>query len=249
MEYSVGIPPTGSLPRGVLHVWVGVNPAGDQSHLATYAYEIAYLNELRGDEPYTGSINPNGPATIRLLQFRYGPRGLEAGMVSPVDFELRLAALRELPLQKWESAAREHLLESMKLKVFKDAIREPTDQLIIVENVVFYDNDEFHTRIEQPARELVRQVNPDVVEGDTPASRRTYNSHIRLASVAILYREYLRGGRADASAEVARNLHMSPGAARSAVHRARQLGYLGEAIGRTAGHRFVPGEEESKEAE
>lgn len=119
---------------------------------------------------------------------------------------ITVTAVRDWPLARWEAAARGAVTAEQSLG----------------------------GPVEPEA--LLRSVFPEVEHaGDTPGERRHWNGLRKLAEAAVLYRELVTEGRADPSAEMARIKNVSPATSRSWIHRARQVGLLGPAVGRTAG--------------
>ena len=128
---------------------------------------------------------------------------------------LTVTDMRDLPLARWEQAARARLT----------ALIREDPRLISTQRRV----DELRAITERATATASRRR--DI----KPSSRRQARSHERLLKVADEYRANLMAGRPDPVAEIARRHDVNPSTARSWVHRARQLGFLDPAIGRTAG--------------
>lgn len=232
MRITLG--PSHRLRTGVRSAWVHVHDSEYVGSSATYDYAVLYLNDVRADDQIGGDVDPSGPVEIRLWRVAVSKPGTYVAAYGGGE-EFSLKRLRDLPLQTWENAAREYLSAAVRREAFREAARSTQDDAVDVERNYVQRTSEPLTR--EVAADLVRQVHPEIPAGDTPAARRTYESHLRLALVAHQYSELLMDGRNDPSREIARMHDISPGAARSLVHRARQAGYLGKSIGRTAGHR------------
>jgi hypothetical protein len=237
--FDITILPSVQLQRGVRGVWVRVSEGEDQRYAATFDYGLRYLNDLRGEE-VGGPVDPAGPVEIRLWRVCIDRPSVDVPKYAAAE-EFTLSLLRELPLQTWESAAREYLTSATAHEIFQAEVRdEIRDGVVLDQTGVVWTRSSGLTGQdagEAAARRLMQRVTPHITEGDTPASRRTFNSHLRLARVAVQYSALLMEGRNDPSQEIARLNDLNPGAARSLVFRARQVGYLGKAIGRTAGNR------------
>jgi transposase-like protein len=141
-------------------------------------------------------------------------------MATPVP--ITISAVRDFPLARWESAAR-----SLVIGKFADDDVEKTLALPI-------DSD---TKRKIVTEVLLQGLYPGIDDDPTPGGRRRARSLRKLADVAAHYRELLSMGRADPAAEIARTNDVSPSTARTWIHRARQAGLLGPAVGRTPGER------------
>lgn len=128
-----------------------------------------------------------------------------------------ISEIRDMPLARWEQAARASL--TMKYGAPPAANRAQSAQGGTPEDVI--------------AR--VFELFPELRDDHTPAGRRRFKSLSRLARLAYQYMQLVAEGRGDPSAELARQLDESPATVRSWIHRARKVGLLGAAVGRTAG--------------
>ncbi|MBX6765929.1 MAG: hypothetical protein IRY90_02015 [Actinomadura rubrobrunea] len=124
---------------------------------------------------------------------------------------LPLAAVRDAPLARWETAARAHILHSR-------GLRAPTAEEVVgaVEKLA---------ETLGPARRVDR-LYPDLKNSTKPADLRKRNSLLHLAEVAEEYEFEVRRGTIDPAAAIARNRGAKPSTVRSWLHRARQAGLL-----------------------
>lgn len=164
-------------------------------------------------------------AFLRAVKLESLPRHYEIDAAP-----LTISAVRNWPLARWESAARGVVSvnpDGKALKEFLDKTpkgrgrtRPATDE----EKRLFR------------AEALLWEAFPEIEHaGDTPGERRHWNGLRKLAEAAVIYRDLVTEGRADPSAEMARVKNVSPATARSWIYRARQVGLLGPAVGRTPG--------------
>lgn len=146
--------------------------------------------------------------------------------VSPIT----ISTVRDWPLARWEAAAR-------------GVVSSSADPEATVE--FEKQSQKAHRRTTPITREEQRRMTADAIlsalypeierSGDTPGERRRWNGLRKLAEVAVIYRELVKEGRSDPATELARIKKTTPTTARSWIHRARQAGLLGPAVGRTAG--------------
>ncbi|MFD9905893.1 hypothetical protein [Streptomyces sp. NPDC059063] len=123
---------------------------------------------------------------------------------------LPIGDIRNLPLVRWESAARLHvdayLMKGQKLDV-----------------VPAYKND-----LDWEAQELALEHYPDIADVSTPGAMRRRKSMTHLASVAMEYTTHTLAGVKDPAAAIARSREANPATVRSWIHRARKAGFLPE---------------------
>lgn len=223
-----------------LSIEVFVQPHDDQHDIRRFLVHVRdaryldvmavfeYVAVISGHVPeVTDTAYPAAPMSLRLQSMKaLEPSDLGAGP------ELTMARIRDVPLHTWETAARETLANASQSEGFAEVIRKPSELTKISGPPSYLTDPQMQ---DAAALDLLRAVYPDMVEGDTPGSRRTYQSHLRLANIAVEYMRYLMEGRIDPSAEIARQHNATPAAARSWIHRARLARLLGPAVGRTAG--------------
>lgn len=124
---------------------------------------------------------------------------------------LALAAVRDAPLARWETAARAHILQLW-------GAREMTHEEMIaaVQRL---------SEIVGPERK-VNRLYPELKDSTKPADVRKRKSLLHLADIADEYEVYVRQGTIDPAAAIARSRSAKPSTVRSWLHRARQAGLL-----------------------
>lgn len=165
-------------------------------------------------------------ATVRLLRFKVG--------VEPEDAEVGLSAstIREYPIARWDNVARQKLvgptstnspnLVAAALDLLKALDMEPSEMALSIV-------------LDTLALALVRAYYPNLPAARGAVAARSRKSLTRLARVAVLYQYLIAQGKSDPASEIARQHDISSATARSWVHRARKAGFLGPAVGPTAG--------------
>lgn len=188
------------------------------------------------DVTYRFSIHTPDKAerTVTLDSVKIGQAWTRPGR--PVTKRFTLSGVRDLPLARWEQAARGVVTWAI------DDLEEWGDPRIaesygISSDQVFLEVTPGHS---SPPRqhdvdELVKTIDPNLEDDDTPGGRRRRTSLRKLANVAIDYRAALMNGRSDPAAAISEKYGVSPSTARSWIHRARAAGLLSPAVGRTAG--------------
>lgn len=163
---------------------------------------------------FTYSIHDGG---IALVGIAVRPR---AGVKRDERRPLTVTDVRDLPIARWEQAARSHAVEAINARWQGDVARRLARSTY---------------------EEAVALVEPDLVEafrarpGDGQLVRR-YDAAVQLAKVAGLYRQLVREGVRNPATEIARVFGgVSDATARAWVYRARSKGYLGRATGTTVG--------------
>ncbi|MEO3930749.1 hypothetical protein ABGB07_43935 [Micromonosporaceae bacterium B7E4] len=158
----------------------------------------------------------DGGVDLHLVGMRVGgPHGTSGFNATRTS----VSEIRDMPLARWEQAARASL--TMKYSgALPPAEERPQPALD-------WTQDDLNAR--------VLELFPELRGDDTPAGRRRLKSLSRLARTANHYMELLAAGRSDPAAEMARRLNESPATVRSWIHRARKVGLLSPAVGRTAG--------------
>ncbi len=141
------------------------------------------------------------------------------GMELGKQARLTIAGVRDLPLARWEAAARAHI--SQKLSMTLDEHRQLWGKLAGPAEA-----DRILTFISPAVR--VQQLYPGLAQSSTPGDMRRYKSLLRLAEVADEYQRAQRDGVHDPAAFVARNRGEKPATVRSWLHRARKAGLLDE---------------------
>lgn len=144
-----------------------------------------------------------------------------------------ISIIRDLPLTRWEQAARGVVAWAI------DDLAEWDDPGGRFAIQLTPRNGQASPREDQ-IDELLKSVHPNLEDDGTPSRRRKIASLRKLASVAIDYRNELMHGRPDPAAAIASKYYTSPSTARSWVHRARAAGLLAPAIGRMAGEQVGP---------
>lgn len=165
----------------------------------------------------------NGDRGISLQAVRVGPPHAEHIFSGK---PLSISMVRDLPLARWEQAARGTLAGNL-----SRAPGPPKDERL-------YDGPTWGEMVDartRDANELVYLAYPELIGDDSPAGQRRFRSLRRLVLVAGDYMHMLIEGRSDPAAEIAREYNVSPSTARSWIHRARKAGFLAPAVGRTAG--------------
>lgn len=129
------------------------------------------------------------------------------------DGGLTVSQVRDLPLSRWEAAARSRVVseqDPLAASVVAQLAGLPPEQ----HREVFVTT-------------LLEAVYPGLDEDTTPAGRRRARSLRRMAEVAVDYQRLTSEGVADPAAELAREYGQSRSSVRTAIHRARNAGLLG----------------------
>lgn len=205
----------------------------EESELAGELYEIR-CRVMDDGHPSVGAdldfqiwMYADGHAADLLLRgvwVGYVPRGNAHPLqAAPIN----ISAIRNLPLTRWEAAARGLL--TLVSSDHPDTIRNlGSDQyykISVDENIA----------AERHIESTLKNVYPEVDEDTTPGGLRRARGLRKLATVAYEYRGHLTEGRLDPAAEIARTHEVSMSTARTWIHRARKAGLLGPAAGRTPG--------------
>jgi hypothetical protein len=115
--------------------------------------------------------------------------------------------LRDLPLSRWESAARFRA----ELELGNDMARQAVQR---------------RGRGSDAARKWVLELHPELEGDDSPAARRRLVSLTHLADIAVEYSYRSIVGVRDPAAAIARSRDAKPGTVRTWIHRARKAGFL-----------------------
>jgi hypothetical protein len=128
---------------------------------------------------------------------------------TPVGQQRRLTVttVRNLPLARWEAAARAHLAQ---VPGFQPASAD--DVLFVLRHVT--------------PKDRVDRLYPGLAESKRPADVRKYRGLLHLAAVAEDFVREQLSGSPDPGAAIARQHNVKPATARSWVHRARKAGLL-----------------------
>lgn len=131
---------------------------------------------------------------------------------------LTVTDVRDLPLTRWESAARARITADLQRKLSEmfDAIKSVDPKEVIADL-------------------RIKQLYPDALTAVGASAERRLDGLRRLALTSVEYQTLLADGRADPAAEIARMHQVTPSTARSWIHRARKAGFLGPAVSRTPG--------------
>ncbi|MFI9466815.1 hypothetical protein ACIHBQ_04990 [Streptomyces sp. NPDC052492] len=154
------------------------------------------------------AISADGRLFPRSVHIRPAP-DLPIGQNTPVTAGI----IRELPLARWETAARSRAqaaLQDWEEKVLLDSLGQPTIRAL---------------RDLSPA-ELVEVIEPGLKGSSRKADQRRYSSLLHQCMVAIEYTALRMEGVQDPAARIARNHSVQPATARSWLHRARNSGIL-----------------------
>ncbi|MBM0238434.1 hypothetical protein JNW88_17080 [Micromonospora sp. ATA32] len=164
-------------------------------------------------------------AFTRPLLLRSIAVGPSAGVPLGKQARLTISGVRDLPLSRWEAAARAHLVQRFSLS---------EDQVLKVARIGLGAAEEDLRRMADiigPAKSVER-LYPGLEHSDRPADVRRYRSLLHLAEVAQEYRSAQLEGVPDPAAKVARDRAVNPATVRSWLHRARKARLLGPDPGR-----------------
>jgi len=135
---------------------------------------------------------------------------------------LTITEVRDLPMARWEQAARGHAAAAFNAAFRKGMAR---------------------TMRQMSDREIIARVQPELLEDANARPndgrvQRSLNAAKRLVRVAQLYRECVHAGVPNPADTIAERFNVSPSTARALIFRARKKGYLGPATGTTTGEQM-----------
>jgi hypothetical protein len=175
-------------------------------------------------------------ATFTYLGFVVARRGLQLALIGmevapapdvPLDKTLVLSMTdmrRDLPLPRWQKAAR------------TAAIRESRESMAWLSRGIARTGEDMQA-VAGLLPDLATRPFASILEDHR--ARRQLDSALLLARIAREYRENIASGVSDPVATIARERGWTASKARTLVYRARKQGFLGPAIGRTAGEKGV----------
>jgi hypothetical protein len=194
LKVTVGKPePTNYEPDGA-RVYMVTAAVEDDEHptiAGTFGYLTAWVSSTPGDDLFLQSVRV-GP-----------PPGHPVGKIA----QLTVSLVRDLPLARWEAAARAHVA----FRIRRPSVRPGTVG---------------HLSRDLRAAMLVKRLYPSLADSETKADQRRYRSLVHLATIAEAFQVKQIEGTPDPAAAVARDMDVNPATVRSWLHRARKAGLL-----------------------
>jgi DNA-binding CsgD family transcriptional regulator len=178
----------------------------------------------------------DGGHDIALQAIRVGQPHARPDIMS--GFPLSVAMVRDLPLARWEQAARGRVMSAL---ATEGKVR-PGDATEAPWKVGAVRLDQDQAGDDQ----LIYALYPDLAGDNSLSAQRRLHGLRHLVHVARDYLRLLVEGRSDPAAEIARGYGVSGSTARSWIYRARKEGFLAPAVGRTAGVDTNPDEMRAK---
>jgi hypothetical protein len=168
---------------------------------------------------YFASVIDSRGASWALVGLAVGP---QAGLPIGKHLILTVTEVRDLPVARWQQAARAAATAEMG-KGVEGAFRGLSQ----------WADDMAKAGAGMTAAEVFGAPLTD------RRAQRGLESRLRLVRIAREYRENLAAGVTDPAGAIARDRGVNPSTVRSWIRRARRAGFLGPAVGRTPGERDV----------